>query len=118
MSKFWIMPGIELVALEDWSKLKALRLAALLESPKTFLAQYEDQKDFTEAEWEAELDRGDWFSVKIGDDLVSLVGITPSDEIAVDERFLEYLWVSPGHRGTGVAHKMVKAVLDGLGADG
>lgn len=119
MSKFEIMPGIELVTLGDWSQLKVLRLAALQESQKWFLGQYEDQNDYTEAEWQAEFDRGDWYSVRIGDELVSLLGITTNvHEIAADERYLEYLWVSPDHRHAGVAHKMVGAVLDGLSASG
>jgi ribosomal protein S18 acetylase RimI-like enzyme len=95
----------------EWTTLREMRLAALRESPSSFLSSYSEESAYEEQEWRAEFERGEWTLEIRNDKAIALVGVTREQGTPPDECYLEYLWVSPGLRGRGVATDLVKNVL-------
>jgi len=112
------MPDIKLLVPDEWSLLRDMRLAALRDSPHSFLASYQAERAFDELRWRAEFGRGDWTVSIQDDDPAAIVGCTRETEASAYERYLEYLWVAPRWRNRGVAHNMLAVVLDRLRSSG
>ena len=118
MSESAFMPHIKLLVPDEWPVLRDMRLRAFRDSPHSFLATYENEKDFDEQKWRAEFGRGDW-TVSIQDaERAGIVGCTREVGMSAHERYLEYLWVAPRWRNKGVAHSMLTVVLDRLRKSG
>jgi ribosomal protein S18 acetylase RimI-like enzyme len=98
--------------------LRDIRLAALLDSPGTFLATYAKERLYEDHHWRAEFNRGDWYVGFVDAIPVSLVGVIWPVDTPDDARYFEYLWVAPEHQRRGVALRMIKVVLDRLSANG
>jgi ribosomal protein S18 acetylase RimI-like enzyme len=110
---------------EDWREFKAIRLAALRDSPDAFAASADDEEGFEEDFWRLRVRRstrlvavrrdsdGNAESQPVG--VVSL-GQGKDDEGRVAEIF--GLWVAPDARGTGVATKLVEASAERARRDG
>src|SRR6266566_2362799 len=112
------MPDIRLLSQHEWRMLQDVRLSALQEAPHAFLSTYEREKSFCEDQWRAEFVRGDW---RIGIREIrpiSLLGATRGPDTPTDECYLEYMWVAPEYRRSGVAFSMLTYVLDRLRAAG
>jgi ribosomal protein S18 acetylase RimI-like enzyme len=103
---------------DEWITLRDARLLALRDSPAAFLATYEREIRYSEEKWRSEFDRGAW-NVGLADKRpVSLLGVTREPGSPLHERYLEYLWVAPEWRGTGLGRSMVELVLAQLMTDG
>ena len=112
------MPYIKLLARDEWHRLRDIRLSALHESPHAFLTTYGREQAYNEDQWRAEFTRGEWNIGIIGSRAVSLLGTTHESDTPVHECYLEYLWVSPECRGSGVAFDMLTIILDRLQTSG
>jgi hypothetical protein len=75
-----------------------MRLAALHESPGSFLSSYSEEFAYEEQEWRAEFVRGEWTIEIRNDTPIALVGVTREQGTPPDKCYLEYMWVSPGFR--------------------
>jgi ribosomal protein S18 acetylase RimI-like enzyme len=102
----------------DWLSLRQIRLTALRESPRAFLAAYDQENGYTEERWRAEFARGDWIIGLLDNEPVSLLGTTREPDTPADQCYIEYLWVAPDCRRSGIASRMLTAVLDRLQATG
>jgi len=110
---------------DDWREFKAIRLAALRDSPDAFAASAEDEEGFEEDFWRLRVRRSTRLvAVRLDDDsqaegqavgVVSL-GQGKDEEGRVAEIF--GLWVAPEARGTGVATKLVEASAERAKRDG
>lgn len=106
---------------EDWQAYRAVRLAALQESPDAFVATLEQEEALDEQRWRdrvrrsrrlvAERDGHPLGVVSVGRDDGSHAGTAGTAE-------LFGLWVTPEARGTGVAWKLVEAGADQALRDG
>jgi len=118
MSESAFMPDIKLLVPDQWPVLRDIRLAALRDSPHSFLSSYQIEEAFGEVRWRAEFDRGEW-AVSIQDDQAAgIVGCTREPDTSPYECYLEYIWVAPRWRNKGVAHNMLTVVLDRLRESG
>jgi ribosomal protein S18 acetylase RimI-like enzyme len=107
MPESCLMLDIQLLVTDQWRILKKTRLSALKETPDSFLSRYEYEVEFDEQRWRQEFDRGKWH---IGFEFgrpVSLIGCMREESTPSPEYYLEYLWVSPGCRYSGIGHSMV-----------
>jgi ribosomal protein S18 acetylase RimI-like enzyme len=114
--KLRFMPDIILLTADEWVKLRKIRLTALRESPQAFLSTYARESVYEADRWRAEFIRGNWYTGIVMGGPVSLLGVTREPGMPVHERYLEYLWVSPEHRRSGMAIEMLKVVLKRLRA--
>ena len=110
------MSDIRLLTADEWVELRNIRLAALRESPHAFLSTYEREIVYDTNQWRAEFTRGNWYIGTLADRSVSLLGVTREPGMPVHECYLEYLWVSPEHRRSGIAIGMLTMVLERLRA--
>jgi len=105
MLRTWIL------AEDEWFRLRDLRLTALRESPRAFLSSYQRESIYCEAEWRTELSRGNWLVAAERGRTVGLLGVTQEVSTPPNECYLEFLWVSPRFRRSGVATSLMKAAL-------
>jgi len=112
------MRKTEVLTPNQWRELRDLRLAALLDSPEMFLSTYDHESGFSHDQWRAEFERGEWHACHASGRLIGLLGITREPDTPTDLRYLEYLWVSPTYRRSGIAHHMLSFALDTLRATG
>ncbi|MFF2348728.1 GNAT family N-acetyltransferase [Kitasatospora sp. NPDC058115] len=109
---------IERIGLEDWERLREVRLAQLLDAPDAFLETHEMALAHDDAEWKDRARRvNDPGSVGLvavtgtpGEWVGTMVGFTPAPGTAL----LLGVWVAPEHRGRGrgVTDALLDAVLD------
>jgi GNAT superfamily N-acetyltransferase len=112
-----IRPTIRRIQSDEGHALRAIRLAALEESPFAFGSSYESELERTDEEWRARarwgaegVDRVTFFAL-VNDQTVGLVGgFRPEADGSVVE--LVSMWTSPDARGAGVGHALVGAVLE------
>ncbi len=107
-----MLPPLRRLEPEEWHLLRLARLTALNDSPDAFLATHAQGLTYSRECWEAELRRGDWYLAKVGEKPLGMVGVTPGRGMPRDERYLEYVWVAPCHRGHGDGERMLTEVLD------
>ncbi|HUB39645.1 MAG TPA: GNAT family N-acetyltransferase [Streptosporangiaceae bacterium] len=112
------MPDIKLLVPDEWLLLRDIRLAALHDSPHSFLSSYQVEEAFDEPRWRAEFDRGEWTISMEGEQNSGIVGCTREASTPAYECYLEYIWVAPEWRNKGVAHNMLTVVLDRLRESG
>ena len=103
---------------DDWEQFRAIRLAALTESPEAFVASAEQEEAFDQDLWRERMRRSTRFVAEQGDAPVGVVSLGESgdEEGRVAEIF--GLWVHPVARGSGVATKLVEATAERARAEG
>jgi GNAT superfamily N-acetyltransferase len=92
----------------DWETYRDARIAALEDAPAAFGSRLDVERARDEAEWRARLGGRTQFVAREGDRTVATVGCLDEDG-AVE---LVSMWVAPDARGSGVADRLVGAVLD------
>jgi ribosomal protein S18 acetylase RimI-like enzyme len=111
------MPDIRLLVPAEWPVLREVRLWALLDSPQAFLSTFEKERIYGEQRWMSEFHRGPWSIAAVSGGAVGLLGAPRGPEVNSDERYLEYLWIAPGHRRSGLGLALLTTVLGQLRAD-
>ncbi len=92
---------------EAWREYRALRLAALADSPSAFGSTLTEERHLRASDWRARLARRAQFVVRCRREAVGTAG-----GVAEDGAELVSLWVHPTWRGRGVGDLLVQAVLD------
>ncbi len=106
--------SVKILTEDKWSRLRDARLAALADSPQSFLARYEDEAAYDEEKWRSEFVRGEWSIVLADDQVVGLLGVTRETWMPPQDRDLEYVWIASSLRRRGVATMLLKTVMDRL----
>ena len=94
---------------DDWEIYRGARLAALEDAPSAFGSRLEDERQRSEAEWRDRLSHRTQFVARDDGRVLGTVGCR--FEVA-DVAELVSMWVTPGARGSGVADRLVDAVLE------
>ncbi len=101
---------------DDWAHLRAVRLAALADSPSAFGSSLEREQQYDEERWR-EWSRNVATFLAFRDGVpIGIVGGMAGD--ASEERGLVAMWVDPDHRNTGVASALLDAVRSWARDDG
>jgi ribosomal protein S18 acetylase RimI-like enzyme len=112
------MVQTEVLKEDEWFWLRDVRLEALKQDPSAFLSVYERESDYGEHEWRAEFARGDWTVLTDQNQIVGLLGTTREPSTPQGECYLEYMWICPRFRRSGVGTDLVNAVLKQLASSG
>lgn len=101
---------IELVRIgpDDWREFREVRLASLSDAPAAFGARHADWADATEERWRARL-RDVPLTVVARSEGVP-VGVVSGMESGEAVELIS-MWVAPGHRGTGLATRLIDQVV-------
>jgi predicted GNAT family acetyltransferase len=108
---------VRVLSEDDWQAFRAVRLAALKESPEAFVASYDEEAGYDEARWRQRMLKSKRLLATVGDDVVGVASVGQSSE-KPSAAELFGLWVTPVARGTGVATALVQAGADVALADG
>lgn len=100
--------SVRLLAEEDWDLFRSVRLAALAESPESFVATHEEESGFDEGFWRERMRRSHRFVAEQDDTVVGVVSVGPHSEDP-ESGDLFGLWVAPEHRSAGVSSRLVHA---------
>ncbi|WP_167736530.1 GNAT family N-acetyltransferase [Nocardioides sp. 1609] len=105
------MSDLDLVRLgpDDWREFRAVRLAALADSPGAFGSRHADWVDATEDRWRRRLTDVPLTVVARGD--LGPVGVVSGTESGESVELIS-MWVAPGERGTGLAGRLIDLVVD------
>jgi len=102
---------------DDWVEYRAVRLAALRESPQAFLAAFAEEAPQPEWFWRDCMVRAERLLAER--DAASLgVASVELTQRAADSAELRDLWVTPEARNTGVASRLVQAAAEQAVSDG
>jgi GNAT superfamily N-acetyltransferase len=104
----------------DWGLLRDVRLRALVDAPDAFASSYEREAGFDETQWR-ERASGAWFAAAAAEPAAPTIGIVAGyrdPDRPPHQRQLVAMWVAPDARGTGIAARLVEAVVDWSRADG
>jgi ribosomal protein S18 acetylase RimI-like enzyme len=93
----------------DWSDLRAVRLAALVDSPAAFGSTLEREQAYDEADWRSWLSTAVVFIGFTQDGPVGMVAGIEGE--TAHERHLVAMWVDPEHRGHGLGSSLVDQVV-------
>lgn len=98
-------------AADDWRAVRAVRLAALQESPDAFASTLERETAFVQDDWLRRLDGpGSTFLARPPDQASDPVGIIGGFPLEGTVELVS-MWVAPPTRGSGVASALVDAVM-------
>jgi ribosomal protein S18 acetylase RimI-like enzyme len=109
-TSFWV----EVLTENEWSRLRDIRLTALLDHPSAFLSSYEVEEAYDEQRWRQEFLRGEWNIMLADGKEVGLLGVTRERKMPSQECYLEYLWVARRLRRSGAGSRLLRTVLDRL----
>jgi GNAT superfamily N-acetyltransferase len=107
---------VERVEGQDWARLRAVRLAALADSPSAFGSTLEREQQYDEERWRAWSRTVATFLAFRNGDPVGIAGGMAGD--SADERTVVAMWVHPEHRRAGVASALLDAVRSWASDDG
>lgn len=115
------MTGIDVrrVRPAEWATLRAVRLAALADTPAAFGSTTARELGFDEAEWRRRTQAPAFIAWRAAEPvgLVSAVCRQEGEGTAGPEWELLSMWVSPEARGTGCADLLVSAVAEAVRAE-
>jgi len=101
-------PVVEQVEGDARAHLRAVRLAALADSPSAFGSTLEREQQYDEQRWrEWSRNVATFLAFRDGVPVGMAGGVTGS---MADERALIAMWVHPDHRNTGIAFRLLDAV--------
>jgi ribosomal protein S18 acetylase RimI-like enzyme len=101
--------SIEIVTatVNDVDRLRALRLAALKDTPDAFGAKYEDEAEKPITDWQDRLKNTNWcFVVADGVD-VGLLAVDRAEKDRNSDCWLSSWWIHQDHRGSGIPKLML-----------
>lgn len=105
---------VERLAPEDWAEFRELRLRALTADPDAFGSTLDQEQALTEVDWRGRLGRRAQFVVRDGGRTIGTAG-----GIVIDgDAELVSMWVEPEARGSGVAGRLIDAVVAWAGSAG
>ncbi|HRC41269.1 GNAT family N-acetyltransferase [Nostocoides sp.] len=113
------MTGIHVQSLteEDWARFRAIRLAALEESPEAFVAGLAEEQAYDEELWRLRMRRAQRMVADVDGDAVGVVSVGVLED-AENTAEIFGLWVRPDLRGRGVAATLVRSASQQAADDG
>ncbi|SDD00285.1 GNAT family N-acetyltransferase [Actinokineospora iranica] len=101
------MPTVRRATPADWQDLRAVRLAALTDAPYAFGSTLATELRFDEARWREWPAKHAVFLGWLADRPAAIAAGIPGTEVEMIS-----VWAHPDTRGTGLAAKVVTAVID------
>ncbi|MGH3392782.1 MAG: GNAT family N-acetyltransferase [Actinomadura sp.] len=100
--------AVRALDVEDWSLYRAVRLAALADTPEAFLSTLSHEQAFATDVWRSRLEERNMFIAEDDGAARGLVGVRPRGP---DLAEIVSMWVHPTARGRGVGDLLVRTAL-------
>jgi ribosomal protein S18 acetylase RimI-like enzyme len=113
-------PTIHHAQPQDAPRYRALRLAALADTPDAFGSRLEDEQPQPDAFWTARLQRPNATTLlaQLGDLDAGLAVVAPAWDASPKDAGLYSVWVAPHARGQGVGEALLRAAIHAARAAG
>jgi RimJ/RimL family protein N-acetyltransferase len=99
------------VGSDEWLVARALRLAALAESPDAFAGDLAAELSADETEWRTRLAADTWIAGRVGGEALGVLALTAPYARHDADGWIHSWWVAPAARGRGLARAML-ALID------
>lgn len=103
---------------DDWPLVREIRLRSLSSDPSAFGQTWERESTYDESVWRRRVRDASWFLAVEEDTPVAVVATRHEEDSPANERELQAMWVTPGHRKSGIAQQLADAVIALAGEDG
>ena len=103
---------LDLARIQDFERLKYLRLSALKNSPGAFGAKYEVLKDRPDNYWQQLLKVSSWCLVSADSVDIGLLAVDRADKDRNSDCWLSGWWITPTYRGQGISKLMAHWVYE------
>lgn len=103
---------LDLATVQDFERLKYLRLNALKSSPGAFGAKYEDLKDRPDNYWQQLIKVSKWCLVSADGTDIGLLAVDRADKDRNSDCWLSSWWLSEDFRGKGISKLMAQWVYE------
>lgn len=106
----------EIIRLEPshWAELREIRLSALKESPRAFIADVTAEQSAPARTWRDRIRSSTWIAARADG---ALIGVARLVRVK-DRRYVESAWVHPGHRRRGTLRLLINELAARARADG
>ncbi len=101
----------------DWAALRDIRLEALLDEPDAYGSTYHESVDYSDERWRRMAADYCYFLAEVDGHVVGMASGGANDQYP-GSHWLYGMYVTPSFRGTGVASRLVGAVVDWARAEG
>jgi ribosomal protein S18 acetylase RimI-like enzyme len=99
----------------DWEAVRDVRLAALANAPYAFMATLAQEQEFSEQRWRERIAKSVYFLAWDGAGPTGIIGGYVQDD---GGWHVISVWVVPAARGTGLADRLIEAVIGHMRAQG
>ncbi len=104
--------NIRLLTPNDWQVWQHIRLQGLQNNPEAFGSSYEEECNQSQDELKSYLEKNAVFASFVGEELVGCAGFYTLDKFKKKHiGFLYGIYVSPEHRGKGIADQLLRVVV-------
>lgn len=103
---------------DDWPLVREIRLRSLSTSPSAFGQSWETESTYEDTVWQERVHDAAWFLAVEDDQPVGVVAARHEADSPANERELQAMWVTPGSRKAGIAHRLAEAVFAWAAEDG
>lgn len=103
---------------DDWSLVREIRLRSLSTDPAAFGQSWDKESTYDEKTWRARVSEAAWFLALEDAQPLAIVASRHEADALDNERELQAMWVAPGSRKSGLAQRLVEAVLTWAEEDG
>ncbi|MEI7697083.1 MAG: GNAT family N-acetyltransferase [Actinomycetes bacterium] len=92
---------VEILAADEWPRLKDLRLRSLRESPEAFGGTFEVESAFTESDWRSKFSKLDYLAASIDEIDIAIMSVEVLDGDHGATCWIGGCWSDPKYRGQG-----------------
>jgi GNAT superfamily N-acetyltransferase len=108
---------VEVLGPADWRKLRAIRLRALRDSPRAFVADRCEECKYRKDVWVKKITTSTWIIARDGEHIIAVANCLDDPESS-NGRYIESVWVDPWYRRRGVVRQMLGWFEETARADG
>jgi predicted GNAT family acetyltransferase len=103
---------VEVLVADDWETLRDVRLRALKDSPTAYISTYEEVASWTEERWRGAFATAVWVVIRSGRRIVGVASSLRAAQGLATERYIESVWVEPGHRRSGILREILRYLAE------
>lgn len=92
----------------DWRVVRAMRLAALHDSPDAFVNTWMGEWRLPSAHWRSCFTNSTWVAARTGTQFVGMARLAPPERGLPRVPYIESVWVEPSFRWQGVLRQMIE----------
>lgn len=103
---------VEVLAADDWEILRDVRLRALKDSPAAYMSTYDEVAAWTEERWRHSFVTAVWVVIRSERRIIAVASSLRATGGPLSERYIESVWVEPGHRRSGVLREILRHLAE------